>query len=211
VIQKAIEKDTAIHKRTKGVGTITKEEAVKWSLVGPVARARGVDIDSRRDHPYAAYDDMKFEVPVLDGCDVWSTLVIRLIETFEAIRIVRQALDKMPGGAVVFEFSDKIPPLRHAISVVEAPRGESVHYVITGEENRPERWRVRAPTYPNLQAVPLMLLDEQFADFPIILGSIDPCFSCTDRVAVVNMKQGTSSVMTKGDLTAMSRMRKERV
>ena len=66
--------------------------------------------------------------------------------------------------------------------MVEAPRGESVHYVITGEENRPERWRVRAPTYPNLQGVPLMLLNNQFADFPIILGSIDPCFSCTDRV-----------------------------
>ena len=71
------------------------------------------------------------------------------------------------------------------MSAVEAPRGEVVHYLITGEENRPERWRVRAPTYPNLQGVPLMLLNNQFADLPIIIGSIDPCFSCTDRVAVV--------------------------
>ncbi len=74
--------------------------------------------------------------------------------------------------------------------MVEAPRGESVHYVITGEENRPERWRVRAPTYPNLQGVPSMLLNNQFADFPIIVGSIDPCFSCTDRVAVVDAAVG---------------------
>ncbi len=210
VIKKAIEKDTAIHKRTKGVGTITREETVLWSLVGPVARARGVDIDTRRDHPYAAYDDLEFDVPVLDGCDVWSTLLVRILETFESIRMIRQILDRMPSGPIFVAPEGPIPPLRHAVSAVEAPRGEAVHYVITGEENRPERWRVRAPTYPNLQGVPLMLLDEQFGDFPIILGSIDPCFSCTDRVAVVNMRAGTKSVMTKSKLTALSRERKGR-
>jgi Ni,Fe-hydrogenase III large subunit/Ni,Fe-hydrogenase III component G len=205
VIHRSIEKDTSIHKRTKGVGTITKEEAIAWGLVGPVARARGVDIDARRDHPYAAYDEMKFDVPVMDDCDVWSTLVIRILETYEAIRIIHQVLDKMPGGEIFVELKDKIPPLRHAITTVEAPRGESTHYIITGEENRPDRWRVRAPTYPNLQAVPLMLLDEQFADFPIILGSIDPCFSCTDRVAVVDMTTGKASTMNRQELEKMSR------
>lgn len=211
IILRAVEKDSSIHKRTKGVGTITKEETIAWGLVGPVARARGVDIDARRDHPYAAYDDMKFEVPVLTDCDVWSTLVIRVIETFEAIKIVRQALDRMPAGDILVELKDKIPALRHAVTTVEAPRGESTHYVITGEENRPERWRVRAPTYPNLQAVPLMLLDEQFADFPIIVGSIDPCFSCTDRVAVVDLKSGNSNFVSKTELERLSRKNQERV
>lgn len=205
VIHKAIEKDSSIHKRTKGVGTITKQEAIDWGLVGPVARARGVDIDARRDHPYAAYDDMKFDVPVLDDCDVWATLVVRVLEVYEAIRIIHQVLDRMPSGEYFVELKDDIPPLRHAITVVEAPRGESTHYVITGEDNRPERWRVRAPTYPNLQAVPLMLLDEQFGDFPIILGSIDPCFSCTDRVAVVDLRSGKASSLTKSELERMSR------
>lgn len=205
VIFKAIEKDSSIHKRTKGVGTITKQEAIDWGLVGPVARARGVDIDARRDMPYAAYDEMKFEVPVLDGCDVWSTLVIRVIETFEAIKIIRQALDKMPGGEYFIEFKDKVPPLRHAMTAIEAPRGESIHYVITGEENRPERWRVRAPTYPNLQGVPAMLLNDQFADVPIIIASIDPCFSCTDRLAVIDMKSGKSTSMSKAELERLSR------
>ncbi|MBK5914988.1 NADH-quinone oxidoreductase subunit C [Rhodocyclus purpureus] len=205
VIHKAIEKDSSIHKRTKGVGTITKQEAIDWGLVGPVARARGVDIDARRDHPYAAYDEMKFDVPVLDDCDVWATLVIRVLEVYEAIRIIHQVLDRMPSGEYFVELKDDIPPLRHAITVVEAPRGESTHYVITGEDNRPERWRVRAPTYPNLQAVPLMLLDEQFGDFPIILGSIDPCFSCTDRVAVVDLRSGKASSLTKSELERMSR------
>lgn len=205
VIHKAIEKDSSIHKRTKGVGTITKQEAIDWGLVGPVARARGVDIDARRDHPYAAYDEMKFDVPVLDDCDVWATLVVRVLEVYEAIRIIHQVLDRMPSGEYFVELKDDIPPLRHAITVVEAPRGESTHYVITGEDNRPERWRVRAPTYPNLQAVPLMLLDEQFGDFPIILGSIDPCFSCTDRVAVVDLRSGKASSLTKSELERMSR------
>lgn len=205
VIHRAIEKDTSIHKRTKGVGTITKDETIAWGLVGPVARARGVDIDARRDHPYAAYDEMRFDVPVLDDCDVWSTLVIRILEVYEAIRIIRQVLDKLPAGEIFIELKDKIPALRHAITTVEAPRGESTHYVITGEENRPDRWRVRAPTYPNLQGVPLMLLNEQFADFPIILGSIDPCFSCTDRVAVVDVGTGKASSLTHRDLENLSR------
>lgn len=206
VIHKAIVGDTAIHKRTKGVGLITKEEAVLWSLVGPVARARGVDIDTRRDHPYAAYDDVKFDVPVLDSCDVWATVVVRILETFESIKIIRQALDKMPNdGPILTEFSEDIEPGKHAISAVEAPRGEVVHYLITGENNRADRWRVRAPTYPNLQGVPLMLLNEQFADLPIIIGSIDPCFSCTDRISVVDIKTNNVIQLTNNQLEEISR------
>lgn len=204
-IHKAIAGDSAIHRRTKGVGCITKEETELWSLVGPVARARGVDIDVRRDHPYAAYDEMRFDVPVVDSNDVWGTVVVRILETFEAIRIIRQALDKMPAGPIMTEFDQDIPPLRHAISSVEAPRGEVVHYLITGEDNRPERWRVRAPTYPNLQGVPLMLLNDQFADMPIIIGSIDPCFSCTDRVIKIDVRSGRAAAVTGADLERISR------
>jgi Ni,Fe-hydrogenase III large subunit/Ni,Fe-hydrogenase III component G len=206
VIHKAIAGDTAIHKRTKGVGALTREQTVKWSLVGPVARARGVDIDARRDHPYAAYDEMKFNVPVVDTMDVWGTVLVRVLEIYESISIIRQAVEKMPNdGPILYEFNDPIEPFKHAITQVEAPRGEVVHYVITGEENRAERWRVRAPTYPNLQGVPMMLMNNQFADFPIILGSIDPCFSCTDRVEVVDVRTGKAAVMTAGELEQMSR------
>ncbi len=204
-IHKAIIGDGSIHRRTKGVGYISTEEAKLWSLVGPVARARGVDIDVRRDHPYAAYDEMQFDVPVVDSCDVWGTVVVRILETFEAIKIIRQALDKMPGGPIMTEFDENVTPLRHAISAVEAPRGEAVHYLITGEENRPERWRVRAPTYPNLQGIPAMLLNDQFADLPIIIGSIDPCFSCTDRVVKIDVRSGKMSHLTNMDLEKISR------
>ena len=77
---------------------------------------------------------------------------------------------------------------RVGLSSVEAPRGEAHHFVITGENNRPRRWRVRAPTYQNLQGVPAMIKDQQIADMTISLGSIDPCFSCTDRMEIVDLR-----------------------
>ncbi|MEN6561502.1 MAG: NADH-quinone oxidoreductase subunit C [Acidobacteriota bacterium] len=205
VLKNSIIGDSAIHRRAKGVGYLSKDEAARWSLVGPVARARGLDIDVRRDHPYAAYDDLAFNVPVTDSGDVWGTLLVRVLEIFESIAILRQALAGMPEGRLLTEAPEALPPLRHGLSMVEAPRGEAVHYVITGEENRPERWRVRAPTYANLQAVPAMLLNNQFADFPIILGQIDPCFSCTDRVAVIDAGSGRRRVVGRTELEALSR------
>jgi Ni,Fe-hydrogenase III large subunit/Ni,Fe-hydrogenase III component G len=201
----AILKDSSIHKRTKGVGHMPKDEAELWSLLGPVARARGIGIDARRDHPYAAYDELTFDVPTADSCDVWGTVVVRLLEVFESIKIMRQALDKMPAGPILAEPREALPAYRHGLSMVEAPRGESVHYVVTGEENRPDRWRVRAPTYTNLQGVPRMLLDNQFADFPIILGSIDPCFSCTDRAVLIDRGTGRRRVLSRSEITALSR------
>ena len=209
VIKNAIIGDTAIHRRTKDVGRISTEDAVRWSLVGPVARARGIDIDVRRDYPYAAYPDMKFDVPVFNTNDVWATVLVRVLETFESISIIRQALDRLPDdGPLQTVLEDPIEPGRHGMSAVEAPRGEVTHYLITGEENRPERWRVRAPTYPNLQGVPSMLLNNQLADVPIIIGSIDPCFSCTERVTVVDMGKGTARVVTQAELESLSRTKR---
>lgn len=204
-LKAAILKDTSIHKRTKGVGHIPRAEAERWGLLGPVARARGIDIDARRDHPYAAYDELAFEVPTADSCDVWGTVLVRLLEVFESVTIMRQALDKMPAGPILAEPLEALPAFRHGLSMVEAPRGESVHYLVTGEDNRPDRWRVRAPTYNNLQGVPRMLLDNQFADFPIIVGSIDPCFSCTDRAVVLERGTWRRSVLDRPQLLAISR------
>ena len=86
--------------------------------------------------------------------------------------------------------------------VVEAPRGEAIHYVLTGADNRLERWRVRAPTYPNLQAVPVMIKGATIADVPISIGSFDPCFSCTERMEVVDVASGAVTVLTAEELDA---------
>ena len=94
------------------------------------------------------------------------------------------------------------------LSSVEAPRGESHHFLITGEGNRPRRWRVRAPTYQNLQGVPAMIKDQQLADMTITLGSIDPCFSCTDRLATLDLKSGAIKIWSPEELLRMAQARR---
>jgi Ni,Fe-hydrogenase III large subunit len=126
-------------------------------------------------------------------------------EVFESISIIRQCLEKMEPGPLQAQISDELPTGRIGLSSVEAPRGESHHFVITGENNRPRRWRVRAPTYQNLQAVPAMIKDQQLADMTITLGSIDPCFSCTDRLETIDVKSGTVKVWTQPDLERLAR------
>ena len=201
----AVSKDRNIQKRTRDVGVADKKLVKERGLVGPVARAAGVDIDCRRDHPYAAYDRLEFDVITEQGSDVWSRVLVRAKEVFESIRIIRQCLEKMEDGPIQLEIKDELPAGRLGLSSVEAPRGESHHFVITGENNRPRRWRVRAPTYQNLQAVPAMIKDQQIADMTISLGSIDPCFSCTDRLETIDLRSGKVRVWSQDELLALTR------
>ena len=174
-------------------------------MVVPVARAAGVEIDCCRDHPYAAYDRVTFDVITAEAGDVWSRLCVRALEVFESIRIIRQCLDKMEHGPIALKITDELPAGRIGLSSVEAPRGESHHFLITGENNRPRRWRVRAPTYQNLQGVPAMIKDQQIADMTISLGSIDPCFSCTDRLETIDIRGKKIKVWSQKELLEMTR------
>jgi Ni,Fe-hydrogenase III large subunit/Ni,Fe-hydrogenase III component G len=200
----AVRKDRNIQKRTCGVGVADKLLVKNVGLLGPVARAAGIEIDCRRDHPYAAYDRVEFDVITAQSADVWGRVVVRMNEVFESIRIIRQCLDKMEDGPLQLEIKDELPVGRMGLSSVEAPRGESHHFVITGENNRPRCWRVRAPTYQNLQGVPMMIKDQQIADMTISLGSIDPCFSCTDRMETVDLYSGTTKVWSQKELLELS-------
>ena len=204
----AVIKDKNIQKRTRGVGVADKNLVKNAGLIGPVARASGAEIDCRRDHPYAAYDRVDFNVITEDGCDVWSRMVVRMKEVFESIKIIRQCLEKMEDGALQLPITHELPVGRLGLSSVEAPRGESHHFVITGENNRPRRWRVRAPTYQNLQAVPVMIKDQQLADMTISLGSIDPCFSCTDRLETIDLRSGATKVWSYEELLKLTRSNK---
>jgi Ni,Fe-hydrogenase III large subunit len=103
------------------------------------------------------------------------------------------------------EFDAALPPGREGISAVEAPRGEVIHYVMTGEDARPYRWRVRAPTYANLQALAASLQGMSIADVPITLGSMDPCFSCTERMQVVDVRSGAVRIVSPEELREMAR------
>ena len=199
-VTRAIEGDRNLQKRMSGVGVADSDMVRKWALLGPVARAAGVAIDSRRDHPYAAYDRIDFDVITASDGDVWARVVVRALEVFQSIRIIRQCLDRLEPGPLQAEVHDELPVGRIGLSSVEAPRGESHHFVITGENNRPRRWRVRAPTYQNLQGVPAMIKDQQLADMTITLGSIDPCFSCTDRIETIDVRSGQTRVYSQEDL-----------
>jgi Ni,Fe-hydrogenase III large subunit len=204
----AVSKDTNIQQRTRGVGVADRALVKNVGLLGPVARAAGVDIDCRRDHPYAAYDRVEFKVITAEGGDAWARLVVRMAEVFESIKIIRQCLTNMEEGPLQLTIADELPVGRFGLSSVEAPRGESHHFVITGENNRPRRWRVRAPTYQNLQGVPAMIKDQQLADMTISLVSIDPCFSCTDRLETIDLKSGATKVWSQAELEKLARQKK---
>ena len=208
---KAIQGDTTLMMRLKNVGRLSHEDARKICVTGPTARGSGVDIDSRVDHPYCAYAEIGFkEVVSYQEGDTLARTLVRLEETLIAIDIIKKALREIPEGPIMAEITDEIPAGKEAVCVVEAPRGEAIHYVMTGPDNRPLRWRVRAPTYPNLQAIPAMIQGAPLADVPITIGSIDPCFSCTDRMIVVDKKTGKEKIMTQKELLEFSIKRKLR-
>ena len=195
----AIVEDASLRARLEGAGILSTEAARSYCVVGPTARGSGLDIDARRDHPSAAYDELEFEVCVETGCDIWARTLVRIRELLDAIQIVRQVLKKMPSGPIVAEV-DEITPYQVGVSGVEAPRGEVIHYILTGPDNRPYRWRVRAPSYNNLQSIPAMLTGANLADAPISVGSLDPCFSCTERIQVVDRDSGNVRIYRQAEL-----------
>jgi len=204
-VRNAVVGDTTLQARTKGVGVLTKEWAKQVCVVGPPARASGVAIDARIDHPYAAYDELPPRIATEEAGDTWARVLVRVAELLESIRLVREALSAMPPGPICAEIKDEIPPGRIGVSVVEAPRGEAIHFVLTGGDNRPYRWRVRAPTYANLQAMPAMVAGANIADVPITLGSLDPCFSCTERLETIDRRTSEVRVYSHAELLKMSR------
>jgi Ni,Fe-hydrogenase III large subunit len=168
--------------RCAGIGILTHDKAISCAVVGPTARASGVPQDLRRDAPYAAYEEMQFEVPVEQAGDVRARLFVRALEIMESCRILRQALAKMPSGEISSAPEKLVFQSGTATSRVEAPRGEVLYSVSWKENSRnPARIHVRTPTYANMPAIRWMVRGARLADTPLIQASIDPCYSCTDR------------------------------
>lgn len=184
MLTKAVLDDPILHARLKGVGVLTKEAAAKYAVVGPTARASGIAIDVRRDDPYAAYADLDWKVVSVPQGDVFAKAVVRLLETFESIKMVREALRKLPSGPVAVEVKE-IPP-GEGCGHAEAPRGETFHYVRSDGGNRPIRHKVRAPSYVNVPSFKASCIGADIADVTITLAAVDPCYSCTERLAVID-------------------------
>lgn len=206
--------DKVIQLRCRDHGILTRENALKLCVVGPTARASGVVKDVRWDHPYAAYGDLTID-PILPDAilgeirgDVYDRIVVRLLEIGQSIDIIQQCMDNMPPGKILWE--EKLAKLLiackkakgEAIARHEAPRGEALHYVRMDGKESPVSWKVKASSYSNLISWPVILKGEQIADIPIIVASIDPCLSCTDRMALV--EHGITNIRTKEELHHLS-------
>jgi NADH-quinone oxidoreductase subunit D len=176
--------ETTIADRAVGVGYLSKADMIKLCGVGPNARCSGVECDIRVLNPYLIYDQLDFEQIVVNNGDVMGQVLVRALEVLEAIKIERQILEKIPEGEIRTKFSpmSKVAEGESAY-VVEAQRGELIHYTISNGSNMPYRHKIRAPTMSNLLSLVERLKGGYIADIPIVLAGIDPCFSCTDRMA----------------------------
>jgi NADH-quinone oxidoreductase subunit D len=146
-----------------------------------------------------AYGEIPFDAITHDQGDVFSRIQVRLEEMVESIKITRYALDHMPEGMTRIKVPMAVPK-GEAVSRVEAPRGELIHYIKSNGTTKPERYKVRSPTLGNIPAVCKTLMGSHLADVPIILAGIDPCFSCMDRVALVDVKTDKRWVWTMQEL-----------
>jgi len=194
--------------RTRGVGRISKEDAIAYGLVGPIARAAGVAYDVRKAFPYLGYETFDFQVPVQTDGDVYSRYLVRVAEMRESIAICRQALDRIsPTGAFAIDDPRITPPpkdrvytemealIQHfliysqgftvpageAYVPVEGPRGEQGFYVVSDGTNRPWRVKSRAPSLLACQALETMVVGGLIADVVAVIGSIDVVMGDVDR------------------------------
>ncbi len=186
--------DSTITKRTKGTGILKQKDAIRYSAVGPLARASGISCDIRKKAPYLLYDKVDFKEITHNTSDVESRAIVRLKELLESTKIIRQCLHLMPKGELSIKVPD-IVPVGEAISRGEAPRGEIFYYARSDGTDKPYRIKIRTPTLANIHSLQPMLKGQQLADLPIIVASIDPCFSCTDRVTLLDTRTGISKTV----------------
>ncbi|AGB01237.1 hydrogenase large subunit [Methanoregula formicica] len=169
--------DTVIH-RTRNVGVLSRQDAYHLGAVGPTARGSGVAIDLRKTG-YAAYSELDFPV-VTDSCgDCYSRCLVRCKELFTSVDIIQQAIAKIPDGPVDVKVTGA--PNGEFFMRAEQPRGELVHYLKGNGTKFLVRSRIRTPTLTNIPPLVKMLQGCDLADVPVIVLSIDPCISCTER------------------------------
>ena len=193
--------------RTQGVGALTAEEAINYSLSGPMLRASGVPYDVRKDRPYLDYESYEFEVPVGEHGDVYDRYLVRFEEMVQSTRILGQALDRLPDGplnvddprvilppksaamtdmeAMIFHFKQVMEgvktPVGEAYFPIENGKGELGYYFVSDGTAKPVRWRIRPPSFINLAALPKMAEGGLLADLIAINASVDIVMGEIDR------------------------------
>ncbi|MBI5022201.1 MAG: NADH dehydrogenase (quinone) subunit D [Ignavibacteriales bacterium] len=193
--------------RCEGIGYVSKEDSIAIGLTGPLLRAVGVDHDLRRDVPYLVYDKLDFHVPVYQDGDVLARFYVRITEMRESIKILWQALDKMPAGPIhankpkqVLPRKEKVygkmeelihdfmlinfginPPIGEVYHAIEASKGELGFYIQSKGDGYPWRLKIRSPSFCNIQSLPMMLQGGLISDVVAVIGSLDPVMGEADK------------------------------
>jgi NADH-quinone oxidoreductase subunit D len=204
----AVMDDPVIHSRTKGVGVLTRQDILDFGAVGPTARASGVAIDIRRDDPYAAYGMVDWKVITATGGDVFAKAEVRLLEMYESISIINQCLtglEKTKEGDINLKITEI--PEGMGTGRAEAPRGEVFHCVFSDGSNSPARHKIRAPSYTNISTFKKSCIGQTIADATISLAAVDPCYCCTERMAVAYDSVSGKKILNAKELIELSIMK----
>jgi NADH-quinone oxidoreductase subunit D len=169
--------------RTTGIGVIDGDDAIAIGLTGPALRGSGVPRDVRKDEPYAAYSEFEFSVPIGAAGDTYDRYLVRIEEFHQSIRIIRQALDGLPEGPIVGKVPRLLkPPAGETYHAIESPKGELGFFIVSdGTAHTPYRFRVRPPSFCNLQALPRLVTGHLVSDVVALIGSIDLVLGEVDR------------------------------
>jgi NADH-quinone oxidoreductase subunit D len=168
--------------RTKGVGVISAQDAIDLGVTGPVLRASGVKWDLRKAQPYAAYKDFDFEIPTRENGDTYDRYIVRIAEMRQALRIILQAVDRLPSGPIMAKVPKVMkPPVGEVYHSIEAPKGELGYFIVSDGSTQPYRVRVRPPSFVNLQALDKMVRGQLVADVVAVIGTIDIVLGEVDR------------------------------
>jgi NADH-quinone oxidoreductase subunit D len=193
--------------RTVDIGVVSAEEAQAWGFTGAMLRGSGVAWDLRKSQPYEVYNQMEFDIPVGKNGDCWDRYLVRMEEMRQSVRIIRQAIEKLPKGEVMADDPALVPPrrglMKHSMeaiinhfklysegmrvpegevyAAVEAPKGEFGVYLVSDGTNRPYRCKIRAPGFAHLQAMEFMSKGHMLADAVTIIGTMDIVFGEIDR------------------------------
>ena len=168
--------------RTKGIGTVSAEDALDFGITGPALRASGVPEDVRISEPYSIYDRFDFGIPVGTYGDCWDRYYVRMEEMRQSMRIIEQAMEQIEDGPITANVRRIARPPKGEVYVrTESPRGDFAVFLVSDGTDKPYRVKVRAPSFANLQAFKHMLRDAYVADAVVILGSIDIILGEVDR------------------------------
>ena len=184
------EEDATLRLRTEGVGVLSREDALKLCVVGPVLRGSGVASDVRKDDPYAAYEEIPFNVISYKECDTWARLMVRADEVLESLDILEYALSSHSQmDDCGLGFNEKYLKAKQ-LAVLKPPEANSYimlkvmePHILTESKSEHQHWQT-------LWLFQMLYAVAYIADIPSVMGSLDPCFSCTDRMAFIDTKNG---------------------